>query len=74
MLLDLIKQRQINGKLSDYDIKLLKYIEESKSVKICKEDHPFGYAPHVKNGTCRFCWGVKDRNLSELVEDFNKIN
>jgi len=37
--------------------------------KICKCGPPYGYAPHVPDGTCRVCWGFepeKKKNLKSV--------
>jgi len=31
--------------------------KKDTSKKVCKCGPPYGYAPHIPNGTCRFCFG-----------------
>ena len=34
--------------------------------KVCDCGPPYGYAPHVANGSCRFCWGYEPVKKNEL--------
>jgi hypothetical protein len=74
MLLELIINRQKYGKLTQKEINFLNYISNEYNQKECKENHCYGYAPFTPNGSCRFCWGIKYRDLKTLVTDFTSIN
>ena len=73
MISILIKKRELGIRLSYKESQLLKYIDKEKSKRICKEDHFFGYAPHVKNGMCRFCSGYQEKDLNQIINHFNKL-
>ena len=33
---------------------------------ICKEDHIYGYSPHIRYGRCRCCFGNKPLTFTEF--------
>ena len=72
-MLSLIKKRELGINFSYSEKNLLNYIEKEKSKRICKEDHFLGYTPHVKNGMCRYCSGYQEKELNQIINNFNKL-
>lgn len=69
-MINLIKKKELGIKLTLNEKNLLKYIKKEKQKKICQEDHIFGYAPHIEDGMCRFCFGYKDKSINEIIKKF----
>ena len=72
-MIHLIKKKELGLPLTIKEKNLFNFIKKEKQKKMCKEDHIFGYAPHVKDGMCRFCRGYKERSLEEILRKFKEL-
>lgn len=50
--------------------KCMHYISEyiSYNDNMCNNKHKDGYSPHVKHGTCRYCWKREPVTFQDFIQ------
>ena len=75
MIVKLLKEREIL--ITNKFNKLINIFNEKfkleKSKKICLQEHLYGYAPFIKSGCCRICWGELRKSKYDIFKEIISI-
>ena len=59
-ILNFLIEREIDQKRE-----ISEYINYNNNT--CNNDHKYGYSPHVKHGTCRYCWKREPLTFQDFI-------
>lgn len=60
-ILNFLREREIDKKRE-----ILEYISYYNNM--CNNKHKYGYSPHVKHGTCRYCWKREPVTFQDFIQ------